>query len=188
VAQKMATSGAVDLGHFDKLADHATDHIGVEWLAVAGEEERGLVGVEHQPGADFVKVAFQPCKGAGADGNNAVFVAFALEDLQGAAFTVEIVVIELGKFAAADSGAVKEFEHGTVAEAPGMTRTALDARNRRRQREPTRPDDTKTVLEAHFRDCRRSVFALVLLDFRRRRDARREPRQRLRWAALPFLV
>lgn len=57
-----------------------------------------------------------------------------------------------------------------------MTRTALDARNRRRQREPTRPDDTQDAPEAHSRGCRHGVFALVWIDSRSRRDARREPR------------
>ncbi len=39
VAQKMAASGAAEVGFLDELADHAAEDVGVKSLAVAGEEE-----------------------------------------------------------------------------------------------------------------------------------------------------
>ena len=39
VAQKVAASGAAEVGLFDELADHAAEDIGIEAFAVAGEDE-----------------------------------------------------------------------------------------------------------------------------------------------------
>lgn len=91
-------------------------HLGLSH-AVAGEEQRGLVTVQGEARAHFVEVAFQPAEGAVADGNDAVLVAFALADLERLALAVEVVQFELCEFAAAESGAVKDFEHGAVADA-----------------------------------------------------------------------
>ena len=90
VADEVAASGSADFGFFDELADHAADNVGVKTLAVAGEEEGFLGQVDDELGADFVEVAFQPCEGAGADGNDPVLVAFSLPDLEGLAFAVEV--------------------------------------------------------------------------------------------------
>ncbi len=117
VADEVAASRATDFGLLDELAHHAADDVGVEALAVTGEEEGFFRLVNEELGADFVEVAFEPFQGAGADGNNAVFVAFALADLQGLPLAVEVGDFEAGQFAAADAGAVKGFEHGAVAEA-----------------------------------------------------------------------
>lgn len=109
VADEVAASRAVDLGFFDELGDHAAEDVGVEWLAVAGEEEGGLVDVQGEAGAGFFEVAFEPFEGAVADGDDAVFVVFSLADLEGLAVAVEVVECEAGEFAAAEARAVEEF-------------------------------------------------------------------------------
>ena len=114
-ADQVATAGAADVGLSDPFADHAAEHVGIEGLAVAGEEQGALAGIERKPRADLVKVAFQPEQGAAADRHDAVLVALALADVQGLALAVEVVDFESGEFAAAQPGAVEEFEHGAVA-------------------------------------------------------------------------
>ena len=42
-ANQMATSGAADVGLLDPFADHAAEHVGIERLAVNGEEDSALV-------------------------------------------------------------------------------------------------------------------------------------------------
>ena len=114
-ADQMAASGTVDVGLFDPLGDHAAEHVGIEGLAVAGEEEGALGGIQREPWTHLIEVAFEPAQGTAADGYDAVLVALALADMQGLAFAVEVVDFEPGEFAAAQSGAVEEFEHGAVA-------------------------------------------------------------------------
>ena len=80
-ANQMAAAGAADVGLLEPFADHAAEHVGIEGLAVAGEEEGALAGIEREPGADFVEVAFEPEQGAAADGHDAVLVALALADV-----------------------------------------------------------------------------------------------------------
>lgn len=115
--QDVAASGLGYLGLLDELADHAADDVGVERLAVAGDEEGAFVGIEEELGAGFLEVAFQPFQGAGADGDDAVFVAFALADLEGLAVAVEVVDLQFCEFAASHAGAVKQFDDGAVSEA-----------------------------------------------------------------------
>jgi hypothetical protein len=91
VADEVAASGAARPGFFDKFAYPAADYVGVEALAVAGEEEGFFGLVDDEFGADFIKVAFEPFQGALADGDDAVFVTFSLPDLEGLAFAVEVV-------------------------------------------------------------------------------------------------
>ena len=115
--QDVAASRLGDLRSLDELADHAAEDVGVEGLAVAGDEEGAFVGIEEELGAGFIEVAFQPLEGAGAYWNDAVFVAFALPDLEGLAVAVEVVELQFCEFAAPHAGAVEEFEDGAVPEA-----------------------------------------------------------------------
>ena len=108
VAQDVAGAGFGDFRLFDELADHAAEDVGVEGFAVAGQEKRGLLGIQGEAGARFFKVAFEPFESAEADGDDAVFVVFALADLEGLTFSVEVVEREPGKFAAAQARAVEE--------------------------------------------------------------------------------
>ena len=56
----MAASGAADFGLLEPFADHAAEHVRIEGIAVAGEEQGALPGVEHQARADFVEVELDP--------------------------------------------------------------------------------------------------------------------------------
>ena len=99
------------------LRDHAAEHVGVEGLAVAGEEQRALAAVAGRGAGGLRRGSVRASEGAVADGDDAVLVAFALADLQGLALAVEVGEVERGEFAAAHAGAVEEFEHGAVADA-----------------------------------------------------------------------
>ncbi len=71
--------------------------------------------MQQQARADLLKVAHDPFQSAAADGHDPVLVALALAHLQRLALPVEIVDFEPGQLAAAQPGAVEEFEHGAVA-------------------------------------------------------------------------
>lgn len=117
VADEVAASAPADLGLLDVFGGQAAEDVGVEGFAVAGDEEGLFLWIKEEPGADFFEVAAKPVQGALSDGHDAVFFAFAKVDLQDAALAVEVVDFQVGQLAAADAGAVKGFEDGSVADA-----------------------------------------------------------------------
>jgi len=78
VPQQVAT--AFQARHLHPVGGHAAENVGVEGVAVAGEEERRRAGVERETRAHFLQVTFEPGDGARADGHDAVFVSFAAPD------------------------------------------------------------------------------------------------------------
>ena len=116
VAQQVrATFGNIGLTeNFGKMLAEA---FGGEAGAQTAEEEFSNFLADEQSRADFVEITGEPVQGAGADGHDALFVALALSHTEGGAFGVEIFDAQSGEFATPEAGAVKEFEHGAVADA-----------------------------------------------------------------------
>ena len=104
-------------------ADEAQKAGGGEREAAGGEEQEGGGGAGFGAGdvvrAGFGEVALQPLQGDVADGNQAVFAAFALFDDDGALGGVEVVEGQLAQFSGAEAAGVEQFEDGAVAEAFG---------------------------------------------------------------------
>jgi len=64
VPQRVATAFALQPGLLEPAAHHARDDIGIERLAVAGEEQRRRARVQAEPRAHFLEIAFEPHEGA----------------------------------------------------------------------------------------------------------------------------
>jgi len=108
VAQEVATSGAAEVGLFDKFTDHAAEDVGIEAFAVGGEEEGFFVLIEGQFWPDFFEVFLQPMKGAISDGGHSVFVPLPFPNLEDLPLLVEVGEFKSRELAAADSAGVEE--------------------------------------------------------------------------------
>ncbi|OQC18328.1 MAG: hypothetical protein BWX54_02449 [Verrucomicrobia bacterium ADurb.Bin018] len=111
----MAT--AFEARRLHPIRRHARHHVGVEGVAVAGEEQRRRARVQAEPRTHFLEIAFEPGDGARADGHDAVFLPFAAPDGERAPLGVEVGEFEAAEFGAAQAATVKEFEHRAIAHA-----------------------------------------------------------------------
>lgn len=114
-------------GHlFDPARHHPRNHVGVEGVAVAGEEQRRRARVETETRAHFLQVAFEPGDGARADRHDAAksLPTFGSEAVGG----VNTDRVERGKLsrqthardeAGRDPGA--NFERDALTFSPGAT-------------------------------------------------------------------
>lgn len=115
VAEQVAT--AFQARRFHPVGGHAAEDVGVEGVAVAGEEQRGRARVETETRTHFLQVAFEPRDGARADGHDAVFLALAPPDGERAPLGVQVGEFEAAEFGAAQAAGVKQFEHRAIAHA-----------------------------------------------------------------------
>ena len=97
--------------------DHAREDVGIEGVAVAGEEQRRRARVQAEARTHFLEIAFEPGDGARADGHDAVFLALAESHVKRAAFGVHVGEFQPAKFGAPQARRVKQFEHGAIAHA-----------------------------------------------------------------------
>jgi hypothetical protein len=116
MAPQMAGAGFVDAAALKEFFDPVADVGGTEARAVAAEEEGGFLRQVVEERAGFAEKTVEPGGGALADGEHAAFAVFAFAHDQGAGGGIVVAVVEVGHFAAADTGCVEEFEHGAVAE------------------------------------------------------------------------
>ena len=120
VAEEMRPALPADAGALDVAGDLAPQGVGVEGLAVAGEEERGPGRADDEQGADVVEVLLQPGQGARSDGHDAVLAPLAQADVQQPALALQVGEFQAHQLGAADAGGVKQFEQGAVAQAQGI--------------------------------------------------------------------
>ena len=121
VPHQMTASGAADVGGLEPFGNLTAQHIGVEGLAVTGQKEVRLLGVQQQARAHLVEIAGEPFQRAAADGYHAVLVTLALADVERLALAVQVGDMKAGQLAAADAGGIEGFQNGAVAEAEGIT-------------------------------------------------------------------
>ena len=116
----MARAGLADAGFF-QLFGHPVSQIGrAEAAAVSGKEHGGFRWQKVKQRAGLGQVTVQPPRGTLADGEQAAVAVFTLAHEQGEGGGIEVALVELGHFAAADAGGVEEFEDGAVAQAEGI--------------------------------------------------------------------
>jgi len=106
VAQHVAATFAFEPGLPQPGGHHARDDVGIEGLAVAGEEQRRRARVQAEARAHFLQVTLQPVNGPQAHGHHAVFLAFALADVKRAALGVKVGQLETAKLGAAQAATV----------------------------------------------------------------------------------
>ena len=114
--QDVAAALVFESGPFQPGRHHARKHVGIEGVAVAGQEQGLGARVQAQARAHFGQVAFQPLDGPPAHRHHAVFVPFA-PHMQRAPLGVEAGQFQAAKLGAAQTARVKEFQDGPVAHA-----------------------------------------------------------------------
>ena len=116
MAEAMARSERRDADFFHLLCHPVAEVGGADAGAVAAEEQCGFGGQVGKEWSGFCQIADQPRCGAFADRKQATFAAFATTHEQGAGVGIEIAVVEVGHFGAADASGVEKFQDGAVAQ------------------------------------------------------------------------
>ena len=77
--------------------------------SVSRQEQRGVIGFEHQRGPRFAEIFLYPGHGAVADRDHAIFLALALADGDDAALQVQIEQLQVDQLQPSHSGRVEAF-------------------------------------------------------------------------------
>ena len=101
VAQEVAAAGLAQFGGVDVVAHELGEAVGREGFAQVRGEQRAVVGSSGQRGAGVGEVALDPADGAFADGDHAVFFAFALADHERAPVGIQVVEFQADQLHAA---------------------------------------------------------------------------------------
>lgn len=96
VTQKVRASTFAQVRGLNVIVHHAAEMIAAERIAVLREEQRHVIGLDHQLRPDFAEIFFDPLDGPVTDRHVAVFLPLALADEHGAVAQVGIIEVENG--------------------------------------------------------------------------------------------
>ena len=120
VAKEMAGSLLGDVGGVDVVAGELGQSVGAEGLAVVGEKQVALVGLDDIRRPHLVGILLGPCNGPVADGDHAILLALALPYQQGAPVHVQVVAVEADELHAPHARGVEHLEDGPIPDAQGI--------------------------------------------------------------------
>lgn len=110
----VAGSGFAQSGGFNPLVDQQAQGSRGKRLAKMGQKQNATVGFKLKLWTDSIQVFSDPGTGAVADGNKAVFAAFAFPDFHNPTLQIDIRHPELDHFTAPHGGGIEGFQQRPI--------------------------------------------------------------------------